>query len=61
MQGIAKIKGDVAVFFVFCESEVVMELLLLALLVVFSVFFQLNNAFFRQRNFLGTDLLLEHI
>ncbi len=35
---IAEIKGYAAVVFVFCESEVVMKLWLLAFLVVFSVF-----------------------
>ncbi len=39
MHQIAEIEGYAAVVFVFCESEVVMELLLLAFLVVFFQFF----------------------
>ena len=61
MHQIAEIKGYAAVDFIFCESEVVMELWLLAFLVVFFSFFQLDNAFSKQRNFLGTDSLLGYI
>jgi len=59
MHQIAEIKGYAAVVFGFCESEVVMEFLLLAFLVVFFSFFQFfsfEQCFPRQRNFLGTDL-----
>ena len=61
MHRIAEIKGYAAVVFVFCESEVVMKLWLLAFLVVFFSFFQLDNDFSKQRNFLGTDFLLGYI
>ena len=57
MNRIAEIKGYAAVVFVFCESEVVMKLWLLAFLVIFSV----DNDFSKQRNFLGIDFLLGYI
>ena len=59
MHQIAEIEGYAAVVFGFCESEVVMEFLLLAFLVDFFSFFQffsVEQCFRRQSNFLGTDL-----
>ena len=56
MHQIAEIKSYAAVVYGFCESEVVMEFLLLAFLVFFSVFFrfyQLNNAFPGRETFLA--------
>ena len=59
MHQIAEIKSYAAVVYGFCESEVVMEFLLLAFLVFFFSFFQffsVEQCFPRQRNFLGADL-----
>ncbi len=57
MHQIAEINCYAAVVFVFCESEVVMELLLLAFLVIFSVFFSFFQFYSVEQCLLQAEIL----